>query len=219
MSIWEEIYSRNEQLNKYPFDSVVSFIFKNFGKLSYEERKNIKILEVGCGACNNIWFLSEEGFDTYGIDISKSAINFGKKVLEKKNLNANLMVGSFTELPYEDNYFDIIIDRLAITQCPTFIEDSLLNVKRVLKDEGLFFSIMFNTEHSGYKESIGKQESINNYGFMKVNDDYLSNLGQTYFIDNENTIIKKYFKIINLTKVSHEFDNKIHSQTIFILNK
>ncbi len=219
MSIWEEIYSRNEQLNKYPYDSVVSFIFKNFGKIPYEERKNIKVLEVGCGACNNVWFLAEQGFNTYGIDISETAIDFGKKVLERKNLNASLTIGSFAELPYENNYFDIVIDRLSLTHCPNLIDESLFEVNRVLKNDGLFFSIMFNTKHDGYKESIKKYSSINDYGFELVEDNYLKNVGPTYFIDDENTIVKKYFKIRNESITSNYFDNIVHSQTIMILTK
>lgn len=218
---WEDnIYSQKKQLNKYPFDSIVSFIFNNFGNLSLEERKKIKILEVGCGACNNIWFYAEEGFDTYGIDISESAIKFGKNRLKEKNLNANLIVGSFTDLPYEDNYFDIIIDRLSISHCPNLINESLNNIKRVLKDNGLFYSEFFNTDHNGYKNSIKLEKTINEYGFMNIHNDALSKVGPTYFMDTNNTIIKKYFKILDITKVLREFiNNIIHSSTIFILTK
>lgn len=218
---WEnEIYAKNKQLNKYPFDSVVSFIFRKFGNLSLEERSKIKILEVGCGACNNIWFLSEEGFDTYGIDISKSAIEFGTNRLKQKNLKATLNVGSFSELPYESNYFDVIIDRASITQAPQLINESLDSVKRVLKENGLFYTEFFNTNHNGYTKSVGIEETINDYGFMKVHDKYLSTEGgPTYFIDDNNTIIKKYFKILDMNKVTKNYNDIIDSSTIFILTK
>jgi ubiquinone/menaquinone biosynthesis C-methylase UbiE len=218
---WEkEIYSKNKQLNKYPYDSIVSFVFRKFGHLSLEERYKIKILEVGCGACNNICFLSEEGFDTYGIDISKSAIEFGINRLKQKKLKADLKIGSFSELPYKNDYFDLIIDRLSITQSPQLINESLSSINRVLKENGLFYTEFFNTNHDGYTKSIGIEETINDYGFMKVHDKYLSTeAGPTYFIDDNNTIIKKYFKILDITKVTRNYNDIIDSTTIFILTK
>ena len=40
-SAWEEAYSQGEQLNGYPYDSIVSFVFKNKPALSLNE--NIKV--------------------------------------------------------------------------------------------------------------------------------------------------------------------------------
>ena len=220
MSIWEDnIYSQKKQLNKYPYDSVVSFIFRNFSNLSFEERKNIKILEVGCGAGNNISFLAKEGFDTYGIDISPSAIKFAKNMIKENNLNAELAVASFTSLPFKSNYFDVIIDRLAVTHCPDFIDDSLVEIKRVMNDNCKFFSIFFNTDHRGYTNSKDIENNIiNKFGIKQVINDYLS-LAPTYFMDDNETILKKYFKIIDKVKITREFSNIKHSETQFILIK
>ena len=198
MSCWEtDIYSKGKQLNKYPYDSIVSFIFSNYGYLSKEERKNINILEVGCGAGNNIWFLSEEGFNTYGIDISPSAIKFCNNNLKDKNLKATINIGTFSKLPYKDNFFDIIIDRLAISHDPEEINNTLMEVKRVLKPNGKFMSTMFSTDDDGYKL---RENIINNNGCLEVKDGYLKDLGPVYFLDDELSIIRKYFNIINKEK-------------------
>ena len=73
---WESNYlSGHSQL--YPWDLVVSFIFRNAPLKS--PRKNIKILEIGFGSGSNLWFAAREGFDVYGIEASKIAVNFAKQ--------------------------------------------------------------------------------------------------------------------------------------------
>ena len=39
-----------------------------------EERKNINMLEVGCGSGANLWMLAKEGFNAFGLDESKEAL-------------------------------------------------------------------------------------------------------------------------------------------------
>ena len=52
---WEtEIYSAKRQLNKYPFDSLVSIVHYLFKK---KIKNNISALDLGCGAGNNTKFL------------------------------------------------------------------------------------------------------------------------------------------------------------------
>src|SRR6478752_606793 len=115
-AIWEkEIYGKGNHFNKYPFDNVVSFIYGNYPK--DKKRETIKILEVGCGAGNNLWFASREGFNVTGIDGSTSAIDFAKERFLQEGLQGNFMVGDFTKLTFEDCEFDLLIDRGSITCC------------------------------------------------------------------------------------------------------
>ena len=60
-SFWEKtIYASGKQLNLYPYDSVVSFIFRSYPR--QKPRHQVHVLEIGCGAGNNLWFISREGF-------------------------------------------------------------------------------------------------------------------------------------------------------------
>ena len=80
---WEEIH-RNQEWGKYPSEQLVRFIARNFYN---KDRKNIKILDFGCGAGANTWFLAREGFDVYAFDGSESAVNRAKEYLNKDGYN------------------------------------------------------------------------------------------------------------------------------------
>lgn len=144
---WEKIYSDGTQLNRYPYDSVVTFIYRNYPRDI--KRKNIKILEVGCGAGNNLWFAAKEGFDITGVDISKSAIDYAKKRFKDEDLVGNFIIGNFKELPFVNETFNIIIDRAALS-CISFSECKLAidEINRVLKVDGKFFFNPFSDKHS-----------------------------------------------------------------------
>ena len=95
----------------YPNEELLRFIGRNYFCIPYEERSNYRILEIGCGSCANLWMVSREGFAAYGIDLSETAIEFGKIMIKKwGGTAAELKVGSMTHLPYKDDYFDAVLD-------------------------------------------------------------------------------------------------------------
>lgn len=64
---WEKIHSTQEW-GRYPSETVIRFIARNYYKT---EREKIKILDFGCGAGAHTWYLAREGFDVYAFDGSK----------------------------------------------------------------------------------------------------------------------------------------------------
>lgn len=132
---WEkDIYAKGFQLNRWPFSDVVSTIIR---ATNGKKRDEISILEVGCGAGNNVWFFAEEGFEGHGIDISKSAIEYGKRYLAMRDVKADLRVGDISTLPWADSSFDFVVDRGALTQIDyEHIEAVLAEAIRVLKPGG-----------------------------------------------------------------------------------
>ncbi|EPY2277516.1 class I SAM-dependent methyltransferase [Clostridium sporogenes] len=157
--VWEKIYNEGNQLNRYPYDSVVTFIYKNYPR--DVEKKNIKILEVGCGAGNNLWFAAREGFNVTGVDISKSAIDYAKRRFNDENLLGNFIVGNFNKLPFNSETFDLVIDRAALTylnlyECKTAIDE----INRVLKFGGKLFFNPFSENHSSCVSGIYMKDGI-----------------------------------------------------------
>lgn len=109
---WEAIYGSGQQLNLYPHDQVVSWFMRRFP--DPRRRRAARVLELGCGAGNNLWFLARAGFRSAGIDISASGVAFASQRLVGERLNVDLVVGSFDALPYVDSSFDIVLDRGAL---------------------------------------------------------------------------------------------------------
>ena len=109
--IWEDLH-KNKEWGRYPSEEIIRFVARNYYN---QERDKVKILDFGCGAGANTWFLAREGFDTYAFDGSKTAVNKAKSYLKKENLNAKFQVADALEVSYPENYFDCIIDGFVIS--------------------------------------------------------------------------------------------------------
>ena len=146
IDFWDKTFSETNP-TLYPYDSVVSFVFRNYPK--NKEKEKVKILDVGCAGGNNIFFVAEQGFNAYGIDGSKNAIEIGRKRLAEKKLFAELHVGDFRELPFESEFFDLVIDRGSICCLDkSGIQQTINEIKRVLLPGGLFFSSSYADDHT-----------------------------------------------------------------------
>jgi Methylase involved in ubiquinone/menaquinone biosynthesis len=110
---YENTY-RNIGINaqrKWPNEEFCRFMGRNFFNKKESERKNIKILEAGCGTGSNLRLLASEGFDVYGIELSQEAINMVPFLLNKQEIKqCEIVCGNMMDLPWDDGYFDAIVD-------------------------------------------------------------------------------------------------------------
>lgn len=176
---WEALYSQDQQINRYPWTEVVSFIFRHKPDCA---RKNTNILEVGCGTAPNIAFLAEEGFNAFGLDASPSAIKAGQALLEKRGLMAELSVGDFTVLQHGDSFFDIVIDRAALTHADfPSMSRAIGEIHRVLKPGGKFLFTPFADSHTSFAKSVMKQDQTS----YDLTGGKVAGVGQVTFISRK----------------------------------
>ena len=101
--LWNKFYiKKNSFVPAFPDKCV-----QDFYRYHLNKKSKIKIIDIGCGAGSNLFFLKQKGFDLYGIDKSKEAINFIIKRIP--SLKKKLFTCSFTNLPFDNNYFDAAI--------------------------------------------------------------------------------------------------------------
>jgi len=82
-------------------------------------------------------------YETYGIDYNEKMVATAKKNLAARNLGAKLQQGNVEALPYEDEYFDTIVNTMAFTGYPDGVK-AMSELHRVLKKGGRLVMVDVN---------------------------------------------------------------------------
>jgi len=149
---WDTLF-RSRSWGRYPPEELVRFTARTFPEIA--RRRQLRVLEVGCGPGANLWYLAREGFSVSGIDGSESAIGTAHERLIAEGLQntdhrADLRVGNFVALPWADAEFDFVADIEAIYANPLPVIRSVISeIWRVLKPGGWFFGKMFGPRTTG----------------------------------------------------------------------
>jgi ubiquinone/menaquinone biosynthesis C-methylase UbiE len=197
----------------YPNEELLRFMGRNFFSTPYNERQGIKILEPGCGSCSNLWMIAKENFDAYGIDLSAASIELGELMLEKWGVKAKLSVGSMTQLPYEENYFDAVVDVFS-SNCLNVADFELFlnQLHKVVKPGGKVFSY---TPSAASEAFINYQpaEKIDPYtinGIYRESSPYYGNFYTLRFETKEHitALYKQYgFEITGMELITRTYNN------------
>jgi ubiquinone/menaquinone biosynthesis C-methylase UbiE len=121
--------------------------------------KDDVILDIGCGGGVNVErFLQMTENKVYGLDYSEIAVEKSTKLNQDAidEGRCEVIQGSVSELPFEDNTFDIVTGFETVYFWPDFVNDCK-EVRRVLKDDGIMFicnEAIPNEEDERQKELI-----------------------------------------------------------------
>jgi 2-polyprenyl-3-methyl-5-hydroxy-6-metoxy-1,4-benzoquinol methylase len=211
---WEQIH-KETVWGKYPSEDVIRFMARNFYRAN---RPEIRVLDVGCGGGANTWYLAAEGFDTYAFDGSPTAVEKAKKLVTSFGVSANIIVSDAANLPYEDGFFDAVIDSAVIYANTTEnINRIFTECHRILKNNGLLFCTgLFNTETSGINS--GKEIEQNTYA--DLTEGCLAGRGTVHFFTREElelTINKNGFEVCSIDKLTRTDHDGKDTVSYFIL--
>lgn len=104
-------------------------------------KKNIKVLDIGCGRGEMILYVAKKGAIATGIDYSKNAIVLANilRAKQKKEIRDKMVfkVMNSKKLSYKDSSFDMVILSDIIEHLyPEELEIVFAEIKRVLKNNG-----------------------------------------------------------------------------------
>jgi len=123
------------------FDSMNKGI-KLVGIRLFRPSKGMSILDIGCGTGSHLELYQRYECNLYGLDLSPSMLDVAR---ERLGDTAQLDLGDATDMPYEDNQFDLVISMLTLHEMPPDIRSATLKeIKRVLKDDGRILLIDFH---------------------------------------------------------------------------
>ena len=72
VGVWDSNY-KSGRLNRFTYDCVVSYVFKNIVDKFPERRP--RVLDLGFGGGNHLRLFHQLGFDTFGIEIYEISVS------------------------------------------------------------------------------------------------------------------------------------------------
>jgi tellurite methyltransferase len=148
-----------------------------------------KVIDVGCGGGRNLHYFLQSGFEVYGIDPNKDAVDHVKQLsalLAPANPTENFIVAVAEDLPYPDNFFDLAICSavLHFATGHAHFDAMLRSVWRVIKPGGYLFARLAS--------DIGIEKLV-----VPIDDGvYLLPDGSTRYLVDE-TVLLEYTRKLN----------------------
>jgi len=210
---WEsDVYGQGKQLNKYTFGDVYYYTNRYFLSQTHVT-KETGVIEFGSGAGNNLVYFAGLGMSVVGMEVSSTACSEARnKLKEFKNIRSEIICDNFCKkpLPFEDNFFDLVLDRGAFTHnvssdIKTVVSESF----RILKPGGLLFSFDFFSDNDsrfgrGLKVEENVYKDIGGHTFQGVplvhfsNLDEILNLYKQFKLEFvEEHMVKRYYPYEN----------------------
>jgi SAM-dependent methyltransferase len=212
-SNWELIF-RNRPWGKYPSEEVIRFVARGF--YSRPDRKDVRILDLGCGGGANTWFLAREGFDVVAIDGSPSAIEQAKILLGRDGLSAEFVRGDVENLPFSTGIFDAIIDSNCIQHNRwNGIRKIYADVHGLLKPGGRLLSIVLGDASSAMTSAVAlERNTYTNFDSRFMDRDLLAH----FFTREEIAVCMAPFSSYSVDLITRTADSGKETIANFIIS-
>jgi 2-polyprenyl-3-methyl-5-hydroxy-6-metoxy-1,4-benzoquinol methylase len=111
-------------------EKTINYILSDF---QIKDTENSKVLDIGCGYGSLIVVLKQFFQEVYGIEIESERVEWA----QKRTPSAEIICGSATTLPWQDEYFELILSTDVLEHIP-YKEQQMVasELMRVLKPGG-----------------------------------------------------------------------------------
>lgn len=169
---WDKSYEKRDNFVFYPHEEVIRFIARNIRKRtgleSFQDQQTFdhtpRGLDLGCGIGRHVRFMDDMQLEGHGIDLSQVAIDQARAICDAEGrtaLSKYFRVGSITEMPYEDGFFDFILSHGVLDSLPfTLAQQAMLEAKRVLRKGGLFYLDLVSGDDSNHYPEFSGEETV-----------------------------------------------------------
>ncbi len=181
--IWNASYARGGNVCFYPHEEIIRFVnkfvrkrdgadtFHNIMQLSDDAWERFRSLDLGCGMGRHVKFLDEFHLNPYGIDLSDTAVDYGKQWFRATghfDLCDRLIVGSVAALPFENDSFHICVSHGVLDSMPReTAEAGLREAMRVLCRGGLmYFDLIMDSQQGNLDQVVDsgyEKDTIQSY--------------------------------------------------------
>lgn len=169
-------------------------------------KKNLAILDAGCGTGKNSEFLLKNGFKVKSIDLSDEAI-----LLSKLRKIKAIQKASITKIPFKKDTFDVVIctDVLGALQSDDDTKQAISEFYRVLRKGGLVI-----IQCAALEWLRSQHDDVINFRKRYKRQEL-----EQYFTNSHWTILKLSYRVffmflpIMLVKVIKKFTHKSHSNS------
>ncbi len=119
----------------------------------FEDFEGRNVLEIGVGSGIDSAEFLRNGANVIGVDFSPLAIRSAKELFREAELEGQLALTDAAHIPFKDEEFDAVYCFGVIHHIPD-VRSVLLEVKRVLKSNGIFMGMVYNKDSLLYAYSI-----------------------------------------------------------------
>lgn len=152
-----------------------------------EKENSMKVLDCGAGGDTPpLGMFYEAGFTTYGVELDVNQVERANNFSLNNGQLLNIQLGDMTSLEFEDNSFDFVYSYNSIFHMKkSEIEKSLIEMKRVLKTNGLMFVNFLSEDDFRFGEGphLGKNQYEQMDDEPVIHSYYLHNEADKYFED------------------------------------
>lgn len=159
-------------------------------------------LDLGFGVGRHAICLAKEGIDMYGLEAAANGLDFASQWAKAERLQLTLTTGDMTELPYEDNFFDLILTWNVIYHgTMDRIQKTVAEIERCLKPNGRLVCTL--TSHAHKRYGLGNEIEPNTF---VIPDSGETSHPHHYFDRAEAESLLQNFTIYRCEDVDHAAD-------------
>jgi 2-polyprenyl-3-methyl-5-hydroxy-6-metoxy-1,4-benzoquinol methylase len=159
--------------------------------LTQANRKQMAILDLGCGPGLYSEIFASKGHKVTGVDFSENSINYAKQEAGKKGLDINYLRQNYLELDVPEKAFDLVT--LIYTDLGVLNPDErsilLRNIKKALKPGGIFIFDVLNDKDLDKKVSP-KSWDASEGGFWRASP-YLA-VSESILYEKEKVVLSQH---------------------------